>query len=206
MAEPTVECGPQRAWLAALLVVLGSAAIALNYYLLLQPNRILPPGLGGLVTLAARELHWPLDVVYFVVNIPLFLIGYRFVGLRFFLLSLTGMVSLSLFLNLFSGLPGIHHLALGTLAGGLLNGVAIALILLCRGSTGGLDIVCVVLASKYPRFSVGEFTFGINALVVLVSGVFLGGASLAATLISIFLAGKGVDGVMQWRRRWQTAV
>lgn len=194
---------PQRTLLATLLVILGSAAIALNYYLLLQPNDILPPGIGGLVALTAREMNWPFDVVYLVVNIPLFLIGYRFVGLRFFLLSLTGTVSISLFLDLFSQVHGIHNLLLATLAGGVINGAAIALVLQGGGSTGGMDIVGVVLARKYPRFSIGEFMFGINTLVILVSGVFLGVTSLAATLASVFLAGKAVDIVGGWWGRWR---
>src|SRR5579864_5630266 len=119
-----------RTGLEIVLVVLGSAVIALNYYMLLQPNQILPPGLGGLLALASRQFALPFDVVYFAVNIPLFLLGFRVVGLRFLLLSLAGTVAMSFFLKLFSGIPGIHGLVLGALLGGLLNGAAIAVILL----------------------------------------------------------------------------
>ncbi|HTR10495.1 MAG TPA: YitT family protein [Paraburkholderia sp.] len=187
------------------LVILGSAVIALNYYVLLQPNQILPPGLGGLLAFASRRFDLPFDVVYFAVNIPLFLVGFRVVGLRFLMLSLAGTVATSLFLRLFSEVPGIHGLVIGTLLGGLLNGAAIAVILMCRGSTGGMDIVCVVLSRRYPRFSIGQFSFFLNTFVILISGAFLGVTSMLATLIAIFLAGKGVDWVMHWGTRWRYA-
>jgi uncharacterized membrane-anchored protein YitT (DUF2179 family) len=136
-------------------------------------------------------------------NIPLFLLGFRVVGLRFLLLSLAGTVAMSFFLKLFSGVPGIHGLVLGSLLGGLLNGAAIAVILMCRGSTGGMDIVCVVLSRRYPRFSIGQLSLLLNTVVIVISGAFLGWASMLATLIAIFLAGKGVDWVMQLGSRWQ---
>jgi uncharacterized membrane-anchored protein YitT (DUF2179 family) len=192
-----------RMGLEIVLVTLGSAVIALNYYVLLQPNQILPPGLGGLLALASRRFALPFDVVYLAVNIPLFLLGFRVVGLRFMLLSLTGTVAMSFFLKLFSEVPGIHGLVLGALLGGLLNGAAIAVILMCRGSTGGMDILCVVLARRYPRFSIGQFSLLLNTSVVLTSGAFLGWASMFATLTAIFLAGKGVDWVMQLGSRRQ---
>lgn len=204
MTTPILE---QARWwrtgLEIVLVTLGSAVIALNYYVLLQPNQILPPGLGGLLALASRQFALPFDVVYFAVNIPLFLLGFRVVGLRFLLLSLAGTVAMSLFLKLFSGVPGFHGLVLGALLGGLLNGAAIAVILLCRGSTGGMDILCVVLSRRYPRFSIGQLSLFLNTLVIAISGAFLGWASMLATLVAIFLAGKGVDWVMQLGSRWQ---
>jgi uncharacterized membrane-anchored protein YitT (DUF2179 family) len=199
------HAGWWRTGLEIVLVMLGSAVIALNYYVLLQPNQILPPGLGGLLALASRQFALPFDVVYFAVNIPLFLLGFRAVGLRFLLLSLAGTVAMSFFLKLFSGVPGIHGLVLGALLGGLLNGGAIAVILMCRGSTGGMDIVCVVLSRRYPRFSIGQLSLLLNTLVIVISGAFLGWASMLATLIAIFLAGKGVDWVMQLGSRWQRA-
>jgi uncharacterized membrane-anchored protein YitT (DUF2179 family) len=85
----------------------------------------------------------------------------------------------------------------------LLNGAAIAVVLMCRGSTGGMDIVCVVLSRRYPRFSIGQFSLLLNTLVIAISGVFLGWASMLATLIAILLAGKGVDWVMHLGSRWQ---
>ena len=197
MNKPTLEQGTWwRTGFETTFVILGSAVIALNYYVLLQPNEILPPGLGGLLAFASHQFDLPFDIVYFAVNIPLFLVGFRVVGLRFLMLSLAGTLAMSVFLKLFSAVPGIHGLVLGTLVGGLLNGAAIAVILMCRGSTGGMDIVCVVLARRYPRFSIGQLSFLLNTLVILISGAFLGWASMLATLIAIFLAGKGVDWVM----------
>jgi uncharacterized membrane-anchored protein YitT (DUF2179 family) len=58
-----------RTGLEIVLVTLGSAVIALNYYVLLQPNQILPPGLGGLLALASRQFALPFDVVYFAVSL-----------------------------------------------------------------------------------------------------------------------------------------
>jgi uncharacterized membrane-anchored protein YitT (DUF2179 family) len=84
----------------------------------------------------------------------------------------------------------------GTVASGLINGLAIAWVLLFKGATGGLDVVCVVLAKLFPRFGVGRFMFAINTVIVLLAGWSLGWASSMGSIISMYLAGVTIDRVL----------
>ncbi|WP_161793308.1 YitT family protein [Cohnella kolymensis] len=174
-------------------IVCGTAITALTYYLFLQPNEIMAPGLGGVVILIGHFLPISLGIIYFVLNIPLFGIGFYYVGSRFILYSFLGMASLSFFLWLFAQVPGIHQPLVGCLLGGLISGAAISFVLFVGGSTGGMDIVCVIVNRRWPQFTLGKVMFVMNAAVVLFTGFIFGVEKLVLTTLSIYLAGKSLD-------------
>ncbi|QRX81759.1 YitT family protein [Glaciimonas sp. PAMC28666] len=191
---------PLIEWVQLAMVALGAAIIAINYQLLLKPNQLMPPGFGGVVALISDWLRQPIGLVNVIANLPLFFIGFRFVGLRFLLLCLVGAGAMSLFLYVFESVPGIHSWVLATVVGGVVNGAAVALVLLFHGATGGLDIVCVILAKLFPRFSIGRLMFSINLIIVCIAGWSLGIASFLGSVISMYLAGRTIDIVMQSRQ------
>lgn len=178
------------------MVGLGAAVISFNYYAFMLPNGILPPGLGGLVALFSLWAHQPIGLVNAVANLPIFLLGLYFVGFRFLVLSLVGAACMSLFLYTFDAFTGFPNWLVGTVAGGVINGLAIALVLMFKGATGGLDVVCVVLAKWFPKFGVGRFMFSINAVIVLLAGWSQGWASSVGSLVSMYLAGITIDWVL----------
>jgi len=195
---------PQEAplieWRQVGMVALGAAILAINYQLLLKPNHIMPPGFGGLVALVSNWIGQPISLVNIIANVPLFFIGFRFVGLRFLLLCVVGAGAMSMFLYAFESVPGINSWMLATAVGGVVNGAAVALVLLFHGATGGLDIVCVVLVRLFPRFSIGRLMFSINLIIVCIAGWSLGAASLLGSVISMYLAGRTIDMLMQPRQ------
>jgi uncharacterized membrane-anchored protein YitT (DUF2179 family) len=88
--------------LEILLIVAGIALTAYAYYLFMKPNDIIALGLGGIVIIVGHFVPISLGIIYFLLNIPLFLLGYRYVGGKFIIYSTIGMLSMSLFLTLFS--------------------------------------------------------------------------------------------------------
>ena len=191
---------PLVEWMQVVMVALGAAIIAINYQLLLKPNHIMPPGFGGVVALISDWIRQPIGLVNVIANVPLFFIGFRFVGLRFLLLCVVGAGAMSIFLYAFESIPGINSWMLATVVGGVVNGAAVALVLLFHGATGGLDIVCVVLVKLFPRFSIGRLMFSINLIIVCIAGWSLGVASLLGSVISMYLAGRTIDMLMQSRQ------
>ncbi|MBT2733793.1 YitT family protein [Bacillus sp. ISL-7] len=175
------------------LIISGTAVMALAYYLFMKPNDIIAPGLGGIAIIFAHFVPLSLGIVYFILNIPLFFLGFRFVGWKFVLYSLCGMFSLSIFLSLFESLTGFQQPIVGAVTGGILNGAFLALVLLAGGSTGGLDIAFIVINKLWPRFTVGKIMFLINGIVVIVSGILFSFQSSIITIFSIYLAGKTLD-------------
>ncbi|MDR7314562.1 YitT family protein [Brevibacillus nitrificans] len=185
------------------MILAGTALVALAYYLFMQPNEITAPGLGGVAVLLGYFLPISLGLIYFLLNVPLFLLGYRFVGRRFVINSLVGMVSLSLFLWVFSFLPGWQQPLAGVLLGGIVSGAGIALVLRAGGTTGGVDIACVVLNKIWPSFTIGKMMIAMNALIVIASWLVSDVLHSVFTLISLVVAGKAVDVFLAWGQRKQ---
>lgn len=180
------------------MILAGTALVALAYYLFMQPNEITAPGLGGVAVLISYFLPISLGLIYFLLNVPLFLLGYRFVGKKFVINSLVGMVSLSLFLWLFDSLPGWHQAVAGTFLGGVVSGAGIVLVIRAKGTTGGVDIACVVINKIWPAFTIGKMMIAMNALIVVASGLVSDVLHSVLTLVSLVVAGKAVDVFMAW--------
>jgi uncharacterized membrane-anchored protein YitT (DUF2179 family) len=176
-----------------IVIALGSLIVACSYYIFQKPNGITAPGLGGIAVILANFLHFPLGFIYFTLNIPLFLLGYRSIGSTFAFLSLMGMLTLSFFLAFLTDLPTLPSPILGCILGGVLSGIGIGIVIHAGGTTGGLDIASVVIAKHFPFFTIGKTMMIINSCVLLLT--FLGEDLLhtVLTFFSIFLAGKGVD-------------
>ncbi|MFP5115586.1 YitT family protein [Bacillaceae bacterium C204] len=174
-------------------ILAGTLLVACAYYILQKPNGITAPGLGGIAVILAKFLSTPLGVIYFILNIPLFLIGYRIAGFTFTLLSFVGMGSLTLFLTFLSHLPTFTSPILGCIFGGLFSGIGIGMVIRAGGTTGGLDIASVVIAKINPQLTIGKTMMMINGCVLILTFVTDGLNHLILTFVSMIIAGKSVD-------------
>ena len=132
------------------LISTGSVICAVAINGILIPNGFISGGITGL----ALIIHYlvpilPVGVVYFLLNIPLFAIGWLSVGRRFFWYSLAGMVVFSLVVML--PIPKFHiqDNILAALLAGILTGGGSGLILRSKGSAGGLDILSILFLKRY---------------------------------------------------------
>ncbi len=155
------------------LIVCGSAVFALGFDLFLEPNHINTGGLTGAAMLLRTALGFgSIGVITLILNIPLFLLGYRILGKRFFFGSLLGMLGTSVFLELFSPLPAVEtEPLLATLYGGVCVGAGLGLVFVAGASTGGVDIIASLLRKKHPHLRMGKLMLMIDALVVALTGV-----------------------------------
>lgn len=167
-------------------IALGTSLIASAFHLLIEPNDLLVSGTGGIALLIVHFFPVSLGVVYFMLNIPLFLIGWSSVGMDFLLKSIWGTVSLSLFLSLFAFLPRIPNALLGAILGGLLSGIGIGIVIAAGGTTGGTDIIAVVIHQKYT-WSIGTVMFWINAAIVLAGTYLFGWQKATLTVLSLYV-------------------
>jgi uncharacterized membrane-anchored protein YitT (DUF2179 family) len=163
---------------------IGAAAI--NGILL--PNHFLAGGIGGL----GLALHYlfpsiPVGAAVFVLNIPLFVVGWMFVGRRFFLFSLAGMTvfSLALFLPI-PPLP-LKEPLLKALTAGIISGIGGGIILRSLGSGGGLDILSVILLKRFS-IRIGTTFMAFNSLLMLLSLLWFDLEIVLFTIIYIFTA------------------
>lgn len=159
--------------LDSLLIVLGSALFALGFSVFLRPNHINGGGLSG-VALIVSELTGLQSIGAFVLacNIPLFLLGWRQIGRRFFLGSLLGMLVSSILIDVFALLPGISaEPLLAGLYGGVLIGIGLGLVFGRGASTGGMDIVARLVKRKLRHAPIGRIMLAFDGFVVLLTGL-----------------------------------
>ena len=181
------------AWLQ---IVIGCIIGAAAYPTFLDPGKIAPGGLTGVAMIMKHLWGWDIGITSLILNIPLFVIGYRAMGKVFAFRSLVATILFSLMIDLMP-LKAIEvEPILGTLYGGILLGIGLGCILRGGATTGGTDM-CARLVHRYlPFMSVGMFLFLIDCVVVVAAWIFIGSSEALYALICIFVSGKAVDMVM----------
>lgn len=184
----------------AFLVLLGTTISALAFSRLIVPNHMLSGGVAGLTLIINNLTGWPAGTMLLLINIPILILGYKQIGGRFILLTILAVASFSLQLDLLPARAAVDDLLLAAVFGGALNGIGLGLVLRAGGSTGGTDIIGVVLNRRYS-FSVGEVLLYFNALIVLASALLFNLEAALYTLIAMFVTSKVVDALQNSSRR-----
>jgi uncharacterized membrane-anchored protein YitT (DUF2179 family) len=153
-----------------LLISLGCFLSALAINSILIPHRFVSGGIMGLALLLSYQFPiMPFSWYYLLLNIPVFLMAYLFVGRRFFVYSLVGLSIFTLAVSTVH-IPflDVQNKILCALAAGVLSGAGIGTILRSFGSSGGSDVLSVIM---FKRFSIrpGTTIFTMNALVVVLT-------------------------------------
>lgn len=177
-------------------ILIGSLIGGVAYPMFLTPNRIAPGGITGIATILNFLLKWPVGTVSLVLNIPLFLIGYKTMGRIFAFRSLVATILFSVFIDVLPLQPVINDPMLGALYGGVLLGVGLGLIMRGGATTGGSDMIARMVHKRFSFISTGAFLFAIDFAVVLAASALIGISEALYALISIFLSAKVMDVVI----------
>ena len=181
------------AWLQ---IVIGCVIGAAAYPTFLDPGKIAPGGLTGVAMILKHLWGWDIGITSLILNVPLFIIGYKAMGRVFAFRSLVATILFSLMIDFLPLREITVEPILGTIYGGILLGIGLGLILRGGATTGGTDM-CARLVHKYlPFLSVGMFLFLIDCVVVIAAWIFIGSSEALYALICIFVSGKAVDMVM----------
>jgi uncharacterized membrane-anchored protein YitT (DUF2179 family) len=182
-------------------IVVGSAVMAIAYNLFLIPHRIVPGGVGGIAMILNYYLNTPVGLAIFVLNVPLFVLGIRTLGLTYGVKSLIGVAVSSLLID---GLTYVFHLGpatdniiLACIFGGILLGAGLGLVFRGGGSTGGSDIVGQVL-HHYTNLSTGTAILVVDFLVITAAGFAFRQFELALYgYMNLYLATRAIDLVLE---------
>lgn len=158
--------------------LLGSLLMSVAINVFIVPQGLYAGGAYGLCQVIRTLLQTKLGVeasfdlagvLYFFVNIPLFLLAFRTLGRTFCLKAGICTVSNSVFLALIPSpaVPIIPDPLTSCMVGGILVGFAAGLVLSCGCSTGGLDILGLYLSKKNNKFTVGRFCISFNVCLYL---------------------------------------
>lgn len=151
-------------------------------------------GVGGIALLLFYTFKLPMGIVTFILNIPLFILGWKEVDKHFVFKTIIGLAIFSFFLDLFNGVQPLNFndIFLGALYGGVISGVSSAIVFHFGGSLGGTDIVSKVIQQKYG-VPMGTSALAINGVIILISWVILGSKAALYTLVMLFVYGRVLD-------------
>ncbi len=194
---------PILLWTVRILVVLVGCfigAVSLNSFLV--PAHILAGGLTGVAQFIHHFISVPIGTLYFLFNIPLFFLGYRYLGKRFILLTGVGIIGFSTFADLVHlNFPlTTKDPLLMSLYGGVLSGISSGIIFRVGGSAGGTDILSLVFHRLTGR-SVGSLGFSMNVVVVLLSITIFSVEAGMYTLVAMFAASRVVNALLNYQNR-----
>lgn len=184
------------------LIVVGAFIMASGFVLFITPYKIVPGGVYGI----SIVLHWilgtPVGLVALAFDIPLTLIGIRILGPRFGIKTVVGFIFTAGFVDGLTYFYGTEPLVQGdpllsSIFGGLFIGVGLGLIFKSRATSGGTDIVAMMI-SKYTRMPVGQLLIAIDSAIVLIGLVAFQDWKIPLySLIVIFITGKVVDTILE---------
>ena len=175
--------------------ILGSFIMALGVSLFLLPNQLSSGGVAGIATITYYLLNIPMGTMILLINIPLFLISIFKIGKYFFIKTLIGTASLSLFIDILDKFePLTEDRFLACVYGGIILGIGTAILLKANSSTGGSDLVSY-LAKKYkPTAQAGNIIVIIDIVIVTLNMIFFKEIEIGLySAIAIYLMGKMID-------------
>ena len=181
-------------------VILGALLNALSMNLFLRPANVYSSGFTGIAQLLSKVLteFTPLTVsmgyLLLLLNIPVAILGWKKVGKTFTFYSFLSVIFTSLFLELVPLKAVSHDILLNAVFGGVILAVGVGLTLKWGASTGGIDIIALVL-SKVKDKPIGTYLFLMNAIIILTAGYLFGWEKALYTLVTLYTSTRVIDAI-----------
>ena len=182
-------------------ILLGSAIFSFGLVHFNIQNELAEGGFTGITLILLFAFNWDPALMNLLLNIPMFIIGWKLLGKLVFVYTVIGTVAVSIFIKVFMVYQiDIHmkdDLVLVALFAGLFIGIGLGIIFRYGGTTGGVDIIAR-LGHKYLGWSMGKTMFLFDAVVILVSWItYLNSRSMMYTLVAVFVGARVIDFVQE---------
>ncbi len=195
-----------------LLILFGSFILAAGFVYFITPHKIVPGGVYG-VAIVVHYLtegvfsFWPdgfpIGLFGLLINIPLTIAGIKILGPRFGVKTITGFVLASVFidgiafLRPVSNAPLVDDVLLSSVFGGVLIGIGLGLIFKSRATSGGSDIIAMIIA-KYTRMQLGKLMIYVDSVIVLMGlAAFQDWHIPLYSLVVIYITGRAIDIILE---------
>ena len=173
------------------IVTLACIVMAFNINYFFLANKLAEGGIAG-ISLIIHYLT-NIDIGYFILNIPLIILAYMFIGKDFLIKTLFATLVLTIFLKIFGNFRGpIDDILMAAIFGGGINGIAIGIVFYAGGSTGGTDIIAKII-NKYYGIAIGKILLTIDFIILSMVAFIFGKVIFMYTLISLLVSAKMVD-------------
>jgi uncharacterized membrane-anchored protein YitT (DUF2179 family) len=187
-------------WADVAIITLGTLITSVGIVLFLAPNKVAAGGVSGISIILFHLFHFPIGLTMLIINAILFVIAFVLLGSEFGLKSIYATVMLSVFVDLLEYiLPKslyINDLVIATVFGDLLTGFGIALVVSRGASTGGTDIVAMII-KKYTNIDMGKALMVIDFTITLFAGIFFGKIIGMYSLLAVIINTNTIDYVLE---------
>jgi uncharacterized membrane-anchored protein YitT (DUF2179 family) len=194
------------------LLLIGAAIQGVALRLFLVPAELASGGVSGIAQLINHYTGWPIGLMVFIGNLPLFLIGWRFLGGRRFALRTAFAVAvLSIVTDL---IPRLHafppngitdDLFLNSLYGAVVSGIGYGLVYRARATSGGSDILARIL-NHYRAIPMTQSYLLVDSVVVLAAGFVFGWKQALYAIITLYVSGMVSETVLEGQGTVRTAL
>ncbi len=180
-------------------LTLGAVIMGVALSVFLVPFKIAPGGVSGLSTILHYITGIKTGILIVIINIPIFLLGLIFFNFKFLLRSLYGTLVLSIAVDVLERFPlPINDIILAGAFGGVLLGIGVSVVLKSGGTTGGTDVVVLVIRKFFPNLSVGRLFLIIDGLIVVLAGLaFKSWETMLYSAASIYISSNVTDAFLE---------
>lgn len=190
-------------------VIAGSIVQALAMHLFLIPSLLTSGGISGIGQILNYLYDWPVGLLTLIGNLPLFAVGWSFLGGRKFAVrTLVSMVVFSFsidLLHLISDTGVTTDIVLDTLYGGLIMGAGLGMVYRGQGTSGGSDILARLLNKRF-RVPISASYLWVDGLVVIASGFTFGWDKALYGLGVIYISGLVAETISEGSGAFRTAM
>lgn len=179
--------------------LVGCIIFAVGIYVFIQPNQIAPGGVSGISIMLHYLTGLPVGALSLLINIPLLLLAWKFLGWKFTGQTLMSVATLSFMLDCVAVLLPQYEgdPLLAALFGGALIGTGLAVVFMRGFTTGGTDIISRLLQLKYPYLQLGKILMVIDLIVILTSAYVFGRIETALYgMVAVFTSSRMVDSLL----------
>lgn len=179
--------------------IFGAVIISVAIAQFLLPNELSSGGFSGIATILYYILNLPIGLTMFILNIPLLLFSCYKVGKGFFLKTIVGTLSLSFFTDFFENYgPVTEDKILACVYGGILTGIGTAILFKFNSSTGGSDLLSVLIRSFNEKIEIGKIIVLIDFVIIVLNVILLKNIEIGLySAITIYLMGVMVDVIFE---------
>ena len=179
------------------LIVLGTLLSGMAFDWFFLPHSLAPGGVTGISTVLAHYLPLTVGMLSFIINVPLFVLGWRTVGWRFAVRSFVAMTLMSVFIDLIPPHDIAGNVMLASVFGGVLLGVGLGLVVRAGATTGGTDMAAKMVHQAVGFVSIATILLAIDGMVVAVAAAVFGVEAGLWALITLYVCSKTMDAVIK---------
>ncbi|MCA1062027.1 YitT family protein [Rossellomorea sp. AcN35-11] len=196
MSKDHVQLEAKKFFVVLVGAVLG--AVAMNFFLI--PANVYASGFTGLAQLLSSVLkefapfNISTGILLFILNIPVTILGWLKVGRSFTVYSFISVFLTSFFLEVIPVIQLSPDILLNAVFGGVIAAVGVGITLKWGASTGGMDIIAMIL-SRMKDKPVGTYFFLMNAVIIISAGFLYGWEKALYTLVTLYASTRVIDAI-----------